>query len=81
MLQTYKAILHGSSLEWLTERPEASAVEVHVTLLQEPKISDGAAMAAALQGFADLEQPSSFGDAATWQHEVRTDRTLPNREA
>jgi hypothetical protein len=81
MLQTYKAILHGNSLEWLTERPEASAVEVHVTLLQEPKVPNGAAMAAALQGFADLEQANSFGNAATWQRETRLNRELPNREA
>ncbi len=81
MLQTYKARLYGNSLEWLSERPEVTDAEVHVTVLETKKVSDGTAMAAALQQFADLKQPSSFGDGLTWQQETRLDRELPEREA
>jgi hypothetical protein len=85
MLETYKAILHGDTLEWIGEKPDSSdfaGVEVYVTLLevQAKRLKpDGAAMAAALKAISD-SGISSFGDALDWQREVRQDRKLPGRE-
>ena len=70
----------GDSLECLSERPNASDVAVQITILEAPKVSNGAAMAAALQQFVDQNQTSSFPDPLDWQKETRTDRNLPNRE-
>ena len=84
MLETYKAILHGDTLEWVGEKPVSTDVgmEVHVTVLEVQKQRlkpDGAAMAAALKKISDTGI-SSFGDALEWQREIRQDRQLPGHE-
>lgn len=38
-----------------------------------------AAMVKAMEQLLDLDVASRFGDAATWQREVRQDRILPER--
>lgn len=85
MLRTYKAILHGNTLDWVSEKPVLTdeGKEVHVTVLEGQKTrlqSDGQAMAAALKLISDSGKVSSFGDALEWQREVREDRPLPGRE-
>ena len=39
MLETYKAILHGKTLEWVGEKPVSTdaGIEVHVTVLEVQK--------------------------------------------
>ncbi len=82
MLQTYKAILEGDSLKWVSERPaQIGATEVFVTLLEEPKkATNGQAAAEILRRFAQSGNSSSFGDPLEWQKETRQDRPLPGRE-
>jgi len=83
MLRTYKAILHGSTLEWVGEKPAllAEGQEVQVTVWETGV--DRPSKAQAVQALRDLAARggiSSFGDALEWQRETRRDRVLPGRE-
>ena len=83
MLRTYKAILHGDTLEWVSEKPSLSveAKEVHVTVWES--ISNKPSKQQAVQALRDLAARggiSSFGDALEWQRNARQDRVLPGRE-
>jgi hypothetical protein len=87
---TYRAILHGNRLEWRDEEPERLPpdrdVEVFVTIVGNSETSAamrrrGAAMAAALERLAKTGGSESFGDAAEWERDTRTERPLPGRES
>lgn len=89
MLQTYKAILRGNYLDWSGETPQQvegeNAVEVHVTLLEEPAtssvVSQGKRMAEALEKLAGIKALSAIDDPSAWQREQREERSLPDRDA
>ncbi len=56
MLPTYPAILREGTLDWGTNPPPllSGSVPVHVTILASPApMTDGPAMAAALEALAD----------------------------
>ncbi len=84
---TYQAVLRGNQLEWSSDAPPhpppGAAVPVQVTLLDEPTASlpqsQGERMAAALEQIAHAQSLAGL-DAAQWQQDTRTDRTLPQRE-
>ena len=88
MSQTYHARLRGNLLEWDGDSPQGmssdQAIPVEVTLLDEviDRVSDapGAKMAAILSQLSALPAFGDFGEAATWEREVRRDRPLPERE-
>jgi hypothetical protein len=87
MLPTYEAVLDGDHVEWRGEPPKlGTARRVHITVLDaEPEnvgsggLSDGKAMAAALDAIADRGTLDGI-DSLEWQREVRKDRPLPGRE-
>jgi hypothetical protein len=89
MLQTYRAILRGNSLEWNEDAPKClegeKAVEVHVTILEEAAISPatiahGKSMSEALEKLAAIDALSEISDPSTWQREQRQDRSLSDRD-
>lgn len=88
MLQTYKARLHGSQIEWLGEIPSElhDGQDVHITLLEEsPTLtqktySKGQLMANILKELASLHTVSSIEDPMSWQREIREDKPLADRE-
>jgi cytolysin (calcineurin-like family phosphatase) len=87
MLQTYKARLHGTQVEWLGEIPSElhDGQDVHITLLEEnslaqPTPSKGQQMAAILKELALLNTTASIDDPVAWQRETRTDKPLDRDE-
>lgn len=88
MLQTYKARLHGTHIEWLGEIPSDlhDGQDVHITLLDENPIlaqkppSKGQQMASILKELATLNTACSIEDPVAWQREIRADKPLADRE-
>ncbi len=89
MLNTYRAVLKGSRLEWRGDSPpEASAegIPVEVTVLRDRRLSAsrasdaGKRMAAALEKLADSGAVADIEDPVTWQRRIRQDRRLPGRD-
>ncbi len=85
MLQTYKAILYGDHVEWLEQPPEKPhPVQVHITFLEETAseavLDRGRVMAEALAALASRGTFTAISDPVAWQREMRSERTLPNRE-
>ncbi|MDJ1185618.1 hypothetical protein [Roseofilum casamattae] len=84
MLKTFKALLKGTHLEWIEDRPdrEDKILEVYVTLLDEKQISEpktrGQKMAEILEKLAATEGLEKI-DPILWQRETRQDRSLPGR--
>lgn len=90
MLSTYKAVLKGDRLEWSDDVPElvvaGQPVPVHVTildvaLLQLEQPARGQEMAAALERLAAKGGFADIADPATWQREIRQDRSVPGRDS
>ena len=91
VLTTYKAILRGNYLEWRNNIrvpvPPNHAVEVYVTVLDEPEMpvtsaeSPGPRMAAALEQLAQLHACAAITDPVVWERQLRQERNLPGREA
>ncbi len=89
MLNTYRALLRGSRLEWREQAPpeisEKQAVPVEVTVLVDARFSSqrasdtGERMAAALEKLAASGAVSDIEDPVGWQREIRRDRPLPGR--
>jgi hypothetical protein len=85
MLQTFKAVLKGNSIEWIDEVPELGdeSIQVQITVLEEPKSLDtatrGKKMAEVLER---LSKNRAFSDVdpVAWQREVREDRSIPRRD-
>ncbi len=80
MLETYKAILHGDTLEWVGEKPVSNDtdLEVSVTILSVQKKllkPDGKAMAAALKRISDANVSASE-NISEIEYEIRQDRLL-----
>jgi hypothetical protein len=88
MLQTYKARLHGTQIEWLGEMPSElhDGQDVHITLLDEnptlaqKPLSKGQQMASILKELATLNTACSIEDPMEWQREIRADKPLADRE-
>jgi hypothetical protein len=76
-------VLRDNHLEWGADGPppiSPTGVRVHVTLLDQPAVmSNGPAMAAALEALAARDGPS-IADPAEWERDVRADRPLPGRD-
>ncbi len=88
MQHTYKAVLRGNQLEWHGDAPRQvegeQAVEVHVTILEEPAAQDanrGQSMAEALEKLAATDALTGIADPLAWEREQRQDRPLPGRDA
>lgn len=86
MLNTYRAILRGQTLEWLNEKPENLSrnrpVNVHVTILEDnetPLPAQGQQMAAILEQLAQIQSSFAILDPLDWEREIRQDRELPGR--
>lgn len=87
MLQTYKARLYGTQIEWLGEIPNDlhDGQDVHITLLEEDSavvqnaLSQGQQMAILLKELAALNI-ASIEDPMTWQRDLRTDKPLADRD-
>lgn len=85
MLETYRATLQGNFIEWSGEAPSVvkddQKLEVFVTILDQPQpVSDGKAMAQALEKLAAANSLGEIIDPVEWQREQRQDRILPSRE-
>ncbi len=92
MLNTYRAVLKGSHLEWRGESPpEISgerAVPVEVTVLPNRRLDPsrspdaGERMAAALENLAASRSNAvaDIKDPVEWQRNLRRDRPLPGRD-
>ncbi len=84
MERTYRAVLHGDTLEWTGDSPDVSEpVNVAVTLLETKTLTQadrGRRMAEALQRIADSGGFPNIPDPVEWQREIRRDRALPGRE-
>ena len=88
-METYRATIHGNTIEWDGEQPGGLAdggdVEVEVTVIKKPKKRhrpDGQKMAEALEALAALapgEGLRSIKDPVKWQRSIRKDRPLPGR--
>ena len=85
MLQTFRAVLKGNSIEWLDEAPQLGnqSIAVHITVLEESADLDSATrgqkMAEVLEKLAANRAFSDF-DPVAWQREVRHDRSMPGRD-
>lgn len=87
MLETYKATIHGNTIEWEAEKPDGvtnkDGLKVEVTVLygnnKLPK-SDGDKMADALAQIAARGGIKTIPDPLAWQREIRKDRPLPGRD-
>ena len=90
MLNTYRAVLNGSHLEWRGESPpeisgeRAVSVEVRVLpdrCLDPSRSPDaGERMAAALGKLAASTAIADIEDPVEWQRNLRRDRPLPGRD-
>ncbi len=90
MLNTYKAVLKGSRLEWRGSAPPEVSTEqgvpVEVTVLRGERLSAsrasdaGKRMASALQKLAASGAVADIEDPVAWQREMRQDRRLPGRD-
>lgn len=85
MLETYQATLQDNYLEWRDDHSpqlrRTEKVDVIVTILdQSPKISNGKAMAEALEKLALAGSLAEITDPSEWQREQREERSLPGRE-
>ncbi len=90
VLTTYKAILRGNSLYWRNNMripvPPDRAVEVYVTVLDEPVTpatspeSQGQRMAEALEQLAQVHACATITDPVAWERQLRQERDLPGRE-
>lgn len=88
MLNTYRAILRGKTLEWVsdgpTELPSDRAIPVHVTILEEtPEATAserGLRMVDALEKLAHLPSSLTSLDPVQWEREMRQERPLPGRK-
>ncbi len=90
MLNTYRAVLKGSRLEWRgSSPPEVSAeqgIAVEVTVLRDERLSasraadTGKRMASALEKLATSGAVADIKDPVAWQREMRQDRRLPGRD-
>jgi uncharacterized protein YcaQ len=84
MLKTFKALLKGTHLEWIEDRPDRGdeILEVYVTLLDKKPVSEpktrGQKMAEILEKLAATEGLENI-DPILWQREIRQDRSLPGR--
>ena len=84
MMTTYKAVLHGDTIEWRDNMPQqvsmGQAVNVHITVLDQIPVADnrGQRMAGAL---SKLAQSGAFADVdgQRWEREIREDRPLVGR--
>ena len=87
MLETYKATIHGHTIEWDGNGPDElkDGQEPKVKVIVEsgektlPK-SDGKKMAEALAKIAARGGVKSIPDPVAWQREIRKDRPLPGRD-
>ncbi len=90
MLNTYKAVLRGSRLEWRDNSPPEVSTEqgipVEVTVLRDQRWSAsrasdaGKRMASALEKLAVSGGVAEIEDPVAWQREMRQDRRLPGRD-
>jgi hypothetical protein len=84
MLQTYKAILRGNTVEWLGEAPPTNGgIAVHITLLREHIVPDadrGERLRLLLEELAKRNPFKDITDPVEWQREIRKDRPLPGRD-
>ena len=90
MLNSYKAVLKGSHLEWRGESPpeisEDRGISVEVTVLRDEgrrasrTPAAGRRMAAALEKLAASGAVAGIEDPVAWQREIRRDRPLPGRD-
>ncbi len=90
MLNSYRAVLKGSRLEWRGDSPpEVSAdhgTAVEVTVLRDERLSSsrtlnaGERMASALEKIAASGSVARIEDPVAWQREIRQDRPLPGRD-
>ena len=90
MLNTYRAVLKGSRLEWRGESPpEVLAgrdVAVEVTVLRDDRFRSsrapdaGERMAGALEKLSTSAAVASIEDPVEWQRDERRDRPLPGRD-
>jgi hypothetical protein len=85
MLQTFKAVLKGNSIEWIDEDPKLGdqSIPVHITVLEKNADSDSATrgqrMAEVLEKLA-ANRAFSNVDPVVWQRKVRQDRSIPGRD-
>ena len=85
MLHTYRAILDEDRVRWLEQPPKLSGtVQVHITILEENERESstdrGQVMAESLAKLAQRGTFAEIADPVAWQREVRSERTLPDRE-
>lgn len=87
MLETYKATIHGHTIEWDDDSPDGlldgREIKVKVIVESEEKTlpkSDGKKMAEALAKIAARGGIKSIPDPVAWQREMRKDRPLPGRD-
>ncbi len=84
MRNSYRAILKGNQLEWITIAPpdpfRERTVEVTIVHDSSESLSDGKRMAEALEKLAASNAFSEISDPSEWQREIRKDRPLPGRD-
>lgn len=82
MVATYHAMLRAGRLDWGSEGPPDSlmqlTVPVTLTIITSPLAPStrGKAMAAALAKIAESGGAQSYGDPLQWQQETRQDRVF-----
>jgi hypothetical protein len=76
MLETYQATLQGNYIEWNSDAPpqakSSEKLRVFVTIFDESKsVSNGQAMAEALEKLAAANSLTEITDPVEWQGEQR----------
>jgi len=85
MVQTFRAVLKGNSIEWIDEVPQLGdqSIPIYITVLEENLGSDpatrGQRMAEVLEKLASNGTFSNV-DPVVWQREVRHDRYILGRD-
>ncbi|MCY4578394.1 MAG: hypothetical protein OXD31_05035 [Chloroflexi bacterium] len=84
---TYKAVIDGERVEWISSKPRTDVpLEVEVSVWEEdreePRIKEErrAKAAAALREIAKRGGVPEIPGPVAWQREIRKDRPLPGRE-
>ena len=84
MMTTYKAVLHGDTIEWRENVPQqvsmGQAVDVHVTVLDQIPVADNQGQRMA-ESLSKLAQSGAFADidGQEWEREIREDKALIGR--
>ncbi len=86
-LHTYRAVIHGDRVEWISGKPKTHMpIDVKISVWEEPwgkrreDKEKGKRLAGLFEKLAEKGTFADIEDPVAWQRETRKDRPLPERD-